>query len=90
MKNPLHLIIVCSVLVLMSMKSNQQEITLECVKRHHASSSCHYNFMVNGLPYRYIDAGCKAKKDDIVKKAKAGKLALAKDWKIECQVKKPR
>jgi hypothetical protein len=77
-------------LVLMSMKSYQQEITIECVKRHHASSSCHYNFLIDGEKYRYIDRGCKEKRDDLLKKAQAGKLALAKDWKIECPVKKPK
>lgn len=72
------------------MKPARQEVKLVCVKRQHATHTCHYNFTVDGEPYRYIDNRCKAKKEDIIKKAEAGKLALAKDWKIECQVKKPK
>ena len=36
------------------------------------------------MNYRYIDVDCKGKKDEILKKAKEGKLGLAKDWKIAC------
>ena len=66
----------------------EDEVELTCVKKQMASQTCHYNFMINGIRYRFIDNGCKAKKEDIIKKAKAGKLALAKDWKIECEAKK--
>jgi len=90
MKKTGQLLLLFSVLVLMSMKSNQQEIKLECLKRQHATKSCHYNFTINGEPFRYIDNGCKSNKEDIIKKAEAGKLALARDWKIECNPKKPK
>lgn len=70
--------------------SLRQEVKLECVKRQHATRTCHYNFLINDVPYHFIDNGCKSKKEDIVKKAETGKLALAKDWKIECHPKKPK
>lgn len=71
------------------MKSSREEVTLECVKRKHATKECHYNFLVDGIQHRYIDYGCKGKKEDIIKKVKAGKLALHKEWEIDCHVKKP-
>lgn len=65
-----------------------EEVELTCVKKQMATQTCHYNFTINGIRYRFIDNGCKGKKEDILKKAKAGKLALAKDWKIDCELKK--
>ena len=66
----------------------EEEVTLVCVKKQ--SNSCHYNFTIGGINYRYVDMGCKAKRDDILKKAQKGELGLAKDWKIVCpEVKKP-
>lgn len=78
------------VFVLLGMKSHRQEIKFECLKRQHSTRMCHYNFTVDGIPHRYIDYGCKEKKEEIIKKVKAGKLALAKDWKIECPEKKDK
>jgi hypothetical protein len=83
----LVLLLACMLLVGSGTKTHT-EVKLICIKRQHATRTCHYNFMVDGLPYRYIDNGCKGKKDDIVKKAESGKLGLARDWKIECHVKK--
>lgn len=62
------------------------EIELTCIKNHKASNSCHFNFKVDGMKYRYVDIGCKygRNKEEILTKAKEGSLALAKDWKIEC------
>jgi len=62
----------------------QEEVELTCTKRHSTSNTCHYNFKINGINYRYMDIGCKGKKEDIIKKAKEGKLGLAKEWKIPC------
>jgi hypothetical protein len=45
---------------------------------------------MGGMNYRFIDVGCKGKKDEILKKAKAGKLGLAKDWKIQCDQPKEK
>ena len=68
-----------------------QDETVEfaCLRMHKATNTCHFNFIINGARYRYLDIGCKynKKRDEVVKKAKAGTLALAKDWKIECVVK---
>lgn len=72
----------------MGIRPAQEEVELVCVKKHSASNLCHYNFRISGANYRYQDIGCKGKKEDILQKAKDGKLALAKDWKIECPEKK--
>ena len=66
---------------------NQGEnIEFSCMKTHKASNSCHFNFKVDGAKYRYVDIGCKfnSKRDEVIKKAKEGTIALSKDWKIEC------
>ena len=65
----------------------REEIELVCTKRHSTSNTCHYNFKINGMNYRYIDVDCKGKKDEIIENVKAGKLGLAKDWKIPCPEK---
>lgn len=63
---------------------HREEVELVCVKRHSTSNTCHYNFKIGGANYRFMDVGCKGKKDTIVKKANEGELGLAKDWKIVC------
>lgn len=62
----------------------EDEVELVCMRKQHSTKTCHYNFMINGIPYRYVDNGCKENKDALVKKAKEGKLALARDWKVDC------
>jgi hypothetical protein len=61
-------------------------VNFSCLKKHKASNTCHFNFVIDGAKFRFVDNGCKfeRKKEDIIKKAKAGNLALAKDWKINC------
>jgi hypothetical protein len=56
------------------------------MKMHKASNTCHFNFKVDGAKYRFVDIGCKysKKKDEVIKNAKEGTIALSKDWKIEC------
>ncbi|MBX2945762.1 MAG: hypothetical protein KF725_08000 [Cyclobacteriaceae bacterium] len=71
-----------------TVSSVEDEVELTCVKKQMSTQTCHYNFTINGIRYHFIDNGCKTKKEDIIKKAKIGKLALAKDWKIECEAKK--
>jgi hypothetical protein len=69
--------------------SNRQENTeFVCSKTLKAKNECHYNFLVDGGKFRFVDIGCKRKKDDVIEKAKAGDLPLAKDWKIECPAPK--
>lgn len=63
---------------------HSEEVELVCVRRHSTSNTCHYNFKIAGANYRFIDVGCKEKKEAIVKKANEGELGLAKDWKIVC------
>jgi len=66
-----------------------ENIEFACLRMHKATNTCHFNFIIDGAKYRYLDIGCKynKKRDEVVKKAKAGTLALARDWKIECGVK---
>lgn len=74
-------------------RAHRQDDSVEfvCMKKHAASKTCHYNFKVDGAKFRYLDIGCKFKKtDDVIKKAKAGEIALAKDWKIECPEQKEK
>jgi hypothetical protein len=61
-------------------------IDLSCMKIHKASNTCHFNFKVDGARYRFVDVGCKysGKKDEVIRKAREGSLALAREWKIEC------
>jgi hypothetical protein len=66
----------------------EDEIELVCVKKHNASNVCHYNFKIGGVKYNYLDVGCRGRKEEVLKKAKNGKLGLAKDWKLECPLKK--
>lgn len=64
-----------------------ENIEFTCLKTHKATNTCHFNFRVDGAAYRYVDIGCKYNKkvEEVVKKVKAGTLALAKDWKIVCR-----
>jgi len=62
----------------------QEEVELICIKKHNASNTCHYNFRIGRINYRCMDIGCKQKNEDVLKKAKEGKLGLAKEWKIAC------
>jgi hypothetical protein len=61
-------------------------VEFSCWKKNKASNTCHFNFIVDGAKYRFVDMGCRyeKKKEDLIQKAKDGELALAKDWKIEC------
>jgi hypothetical protein len=63
---------------------NGSEVELVCMRKNNASNRCYYNFKVDGAKYHYVDPKCKDKRDDVVDKAKDGKIALAKDWKLEC------
>lgn len=65
-------------------------IEFVCAKTHKASNTCYFNFIVDGGKYTYTDIGCKKSKnkEEIIKKVKEGKLALAKDWKIACPAPK--
>lgn len=62
-----------------------------CMKKHVASKTCYYNFKVDGAKYRYVDIGCKFKKpEEVIRKAKEGEIALARDWKVVCAESKFR
>ncbi|QOI97576.1 MAG: hypothetical protein HRU69_08775 [Flammeovirgaceae bacterium] len=73
----------------LGMKSRvEDEVELVCMRKQHSTKTCHYNFIINGMPYRYVDNGCKETKEALVKKAKEGKLALAREWKVDCHQQK--
>lgn len=57
-----------------------------CMKTHKATNICYFNFIIDGARYTYKDVGCKKskKREETIKKVKEGKLALSRDWKIEC------
>ena len=61
-------------------------IEFACLKNHKATNTCHFNFLVDGAKYRYVDMGCNYNKkvEEVIKKVKEGTLALSKDWKIDC------
>jgi len=84
MKSFSLIIIAALTLTAFSRKDKAEELELVCTKRHSTSNTCHYNFKINGMNYRFVDIGCKGKKDEILKKAKEGELGLAKEWKIPC------
>ena len=63
-------------------------VELICTKKHAASKTCYYNFKVDGEKFSYADRGCKFKKtEEVLDMAKAGELALVRDWKIPCAEK---
>lgn len=78
------LVIAVSVTALAMKPQPEDEVELVCMRKQHSTKTCHYNFMINGIPYRYIDHGCKETREALVKKAKEGKLALAREWKVDC------
>lgn len=69
---------------------DQADVQLTCFKAHKATNQCHFNFTIDGARYRFVDIGCKysKKQEEVIKKAKEGTLALARDWKIDCGTKK--
>lgn len=81
---------VCMISFGFNTKVDQADVQLTCFRAHKATNQCHFNFTIDGARYRYVDIGCKylKKQDEVLKKAKDGTLALARDWKIECAAKK--
>lgn len=57
-----------------------------CMKTHKATNICYFNFTIDGARYTYKDVGCKKnkKREETIKKVKEGKLALSRDWTIDC------
>jgi hypothetical protein len=64
--------------------NQDSHIEFVCMKKQMAPNNCHYNFKVDGAKFRYVDIGCRFKKDDVIEKVNEGSLGLAKDWKIAC------
>ena len=56
-----------------------------CMKKQMSTKTCHYNFIIDGARYRYVDMGCKFReRGEVIDRARSGRLALAREWKIEC------
>jgi hypothetical protein len=77
-----------SVVVLFGFSFRQGNTEFVCSKTLKAKNECHYNFLVDGGKFRFVDIGCKKKKEDVIQKVLEGSLPLAKDWKIECPMPK--
>jgi hypothetical protein len=88
MKKTFSLIFAIALLMLTGFTRRQENVVFVCSKTLKAKNECHYNFLVDGGKFRFIDMGCKKKKDDVIKKVQAGELPLAKDWKLECPLPK--
>jgi hypothetical protein len=76
------------VLFLTGFSTRQTGTEFICQKVLKAKNECHYNFLVEGAKFRYVDIGCRRKKEDVLKKVLDGEIPLAKDWKIECPMPK--
>jgi hypothetical protein len=88
MKRIIIFVFACSTVVLSGFSTRQSNAEFVCQKILKAKNECHYNFLVDGGKFRYVDIGCKRKKEDVLEKVKAGEIPLAKDWKIECPMPK--
>lgn len=82
------LIVVVFALSGFSIRHRQSTTEFVCQKVLKAKNECHYNFLVEGAKFRYVDIGCRRKKEDVIKKVMDGEIPLAKDWKIECPMPK--
>jgi hypothetical protein len=63
-----------------------------CMRTHKSTNTCYFNFIVDGGKYSYRDAGCKKSrnKEETIKKIKEGKLAMVKNWTIDCPESKEK
>lgn len=63
------------------------QVQFVCLKKQVSHNICHYNFIIAGAEYRYVDTGCKFKSTrDVIDHARTGRIALARHWKIECPI----
>lgn len=88
MKKVLSLSLIVLVFALCGFSVHQSTTEFVCQKVLKAKNECHYNFLVEGAKFRYVDIGCRRKKEDVIKKVLDGEIPLAKDWKIECPMPK--
>lgn len=88
MKKLVSIAFILAVVALTGFSSEQGTTEFVCQKVLKAKNECHYNFLVEGAKFRYVDIGCRRKKEDVIKKVMAGEIPLAKDWKIECPMPK--
>jgi hypothetical protein len=76
------------VIVLASGFKPAQDSNVEfvCIRTQKSTNICYFNFIVDGGRYSYRDAGCKKSKnrEETIRKIKEGKLALVRNWTIDC------
>lgn len=59
-------------------------LELVCVKNSKAKNTCYYNFIIDEVPYQFMDIGCKYTRKKVLQKVEQGTIALGKDWKVPC------
>lgn len=65
--------------------SDDDRVRFVCMKKQMSTKTCHYNFIIDGARYRYVDMGCKFReRAEVIDRARSGRIALAREWKIEC------
>ena len=61
------------------------QVEFVCVKKQMSRNTCHYNFIIAGARYRYVDMGCKFRETrEVIDRARTGRIALARHWEIDC------
>lgn len=64
---------------------DDNRVQFVCMKKQMSTKTCHYNFLIDGARYRYVDLGCKFReRGEVIDRARSGRIALAREWKIEC------
>lgn len=64
---------------------DDNRVQFVCMKKQMSTKTCHYNFLIDGARYRFVDLGCKFRdRGEVIDRARAGRIALAREWKIEC------
>lgn len=65
--------------------NDDDRVKFVCMKKQMSTKTCHYNFLIDGARYRYVDIGCKFReRGEVIDRARSGRIALAREWKIEC------
>ncbi|MFO7258399.1 MAG: hypothetical protein DIU61_011920 [Bacteroidota bacterium] len=66
-------------------RAADDQVEFVCVRKQLARNMCHYNFVIAGARYRYVDMGCKFRDTrEVIDRARTGRIALARHWQIDC------
>jgi hypothetical protein len=70
-------------------RAADDQVQFVCLKKQVSRNKCHYNFIIAGAHYRYVDVGCKFRSTrEVIDRARTGRIALARHWEIDCPVEK--